>query len=516
MSEVCSYTIEDGIGVVTIDSPPVNALSVHVRRGLDASFRRLTQDGAVRAIVLTCAGRTFSAGADISEFKKPMERPGLDDVFAIIENGGKPVVAAIHGTALGGGYEFALTCHYRIAVPSAKVGLPEVSLGVLPGGGGTQRLPRIVGLPAALELLTSGRHVPASEALQLGMIDALAAEGQLRADAIAFARRVLAEGRPLRRIRDRPVTMPDGRSPAAICAEFLRAHAVAFRGEPAPLKIVEAAQAAAELNDFDAGSKVERRLIGELWGSPSAAARQYYFFAEREAARPPQLSGDVSIPEVRSVAIQGAGAAAATLAGALRKAGLSVAAGVADGDAPGQTDLAIEALDEAVPARAIGMHLPAGSRRLAEVVRGAAASPAAVAAAMKLAKLIGRVPVQCSATPGLITGRMQQALQRAAEALVAAGRSRTDVDRACVAYGFPTGPFGMHESSLELVNDRVPEPDLALLTPILDAVAEAGARLLAEGVAVRASDIDVACILACGWPLHSGGPMYWAKQRARG
>jgi enoyl-CoA hydratase/carnithine racemase len=516
MSDPCSFVIENGIGVVTIDSPPVNALSAPVRRGLESAFRQLSADASVRAIVLQCAGRTFSAGADISEFKKPMERPGLDDVFAIIENGSKPVVAAIHGTALGGGYEFALTCHYRIAVPSARMGLPEVNLGVLPGGGGTQRLPRIVGLSASLELLTSGRHVPAPEALKLGMVDALAEEGRLRADAIAFAGRMLAENRPLQRIRDRRVALPAGRSAADICREFLSAHARHFRGEPAPVKIVQAAQAAAELDDIDAGLRIERELIGALWGTPQAAARQYYFFAEREAARPPQLPDGAVIPEVKSVSVQGAGPAAAMLAGALRKAGLTVEASATTGDLPGSADLVIEALDAPLPARALGMHLPATGQRLAEIVRGAAATPAAVAAAMKLARLIGRVPVQCGATPGLITGRMQAALRRAAEAAVVAGKSRADIDRACVAWGFPIGPFGMQEAALELVDGRVPEPDQSLLLSLLAAVAEEGTRLLAEGVAVRASDIDVACVLACGWPLHSGGPMHWAQQHARG
>ncbi len=177
MSNACTWSIEEGVGIITIDSPPVNALSARVRHGLHEGFRAFAADEAVKAVVLICAGRTFCAGADISELGKPMQGPGLLEVFDIIETGTKPVVAAIHGTALGGGYEFALICHYRIAVPSAKVGLPEVNLGLLPGGGGTQRLPRLVGIEAALELLTSGEQVPAPRALELGMIDALARGG---------------------------------------------------------------------------------------------------------------------------------------------------------------------------------------------------------------------------------------------------------------------------------------------------------------------------------------------------
>ena len=203
MSNACTWGIEEGVGIITIDSPPVNALSARVRHGLHEAFRAFAADEAVKAVVLLCAGRTFCAGADIGELGKPMQGPGLLEVFDIIETGTKPVVAAIHGTALGGGYEFALICHYRIAVPSARVGLPEVNLGLLPGGGGTQRLPRLVGIETALELLTSGEQVLAPRALELGMIDALAQEGRLREDAVAFAKRVLTENRPLKRVRDR-------------------------------------------------------------------------------------------------------------------------------------------------------------------------------------------------------------------------------------------------------------------------------------------------------------------------
>ncbi|MBV9841895.1 MAG: enoyl-CoA hydratase/isomerase family protein [Sphingomonadaceae bacterium] len=151
MSSVGTFAIEDGIGVITIDSPPVNALGINVRKALDEGFRKFDADPQAKAIVLICAGRTFFAGADISEFGKPPQAPGLTEVFDIIETSSKPVVAAIHGTALGGGYELSLVCHYRIAVPSAKVGLPEVNLGLLPGAGGTQRLPRIVGAATALQ-----------------------------------------------------------------------------------------------------------------------------------------------------------------------------------------------------------------------------------------------------------------------------------------------------------------------------------------------------------------------------
>jgi enoyl-CoA hydratase/carnithine racemase len=176
MSNACTWSIEEGVGIITIDSPPVNALSARVRRGLHEAFRALAADDAVEAVVLICAGRTFSAGADIGELGKPMEGPGLLEVFDTIETGTRPVVAAIHGTALGGGYEFALICHYRIAVPSAKVGLPEVNLGLLPGGGGTQRLPRLIGAGPALEMLITGRTISPEEAQSIGLVSKVFAD----------------------------------------------------------------------------------------------------------------------------------------------------------------------------------------------------------------------------------------------------------------------------------------------------------------------------------------------------
>src|SRR5882757_286653 len=184
-----NLAIEAGVAIVSVNSPPVNAMSTLVRRGLFDAFARALADPAAQAVVLICDGRTFFVGADISELGKPDDGPDFTQLFAAVENATKPVVAAIHGTALGGGFEFALACHYRVAVPSAKVGLPEVNLGVLPAAGGTQRLPRIVGVEVALDLITSGRTLSAVEAHERGAIDALIEEGALRTQAIEFAQR---------------------------------------------------------------------------------------------------------------------------------------------------------------------------------------------------------------------------------------------------------------------------------------------------------------------------------------
>ena len=240
INAVTDLAVEGNVGVITVDSPPVNALSADVRDGLSAAVGKAVADPAVEAIVLICAGRTFIAGADISEFGKPPRGASLHEVQATMENAPKPIVAAIHGTALGGGLEVALTCHYRVAVPSAKLGLPEVKLGLLPGAGGTQRLPRIVGAAKALDMVTSGTPIGAKAALDTGLVDDLAPEGELRAAAVAFAAKIVAEKRPLKKVRDLEVK---GGSPE-LFAEFRKANARRFRGYEAPeanIKCIEAA-----------------------------------------------------------------------------------------------------------------------------------------------------------------------------------------------------------------------------------------------------------------------------------
>jgi 3-hydroxyacyl-CoA dehydrogenase len=187
MKQTATSVVTDGVALITLDNPPVNALSASLRQGLQAKLEQAFSDGAVGAILLLCAGRTFIAGADITEFGQPWQSPSLPDLCAMLDDAPKPVIAAIHGTALGGGFELALSCHYRVAARSAKVGLPEVHLGLLPGAGGTQRLPRIVGAEAALEIITSGRQIKAAEALSLGLVDAVVDDAALQDEALAFA-----------------------------------------------------------------------------------------------------------------------------------------------------------------------------------------------------------------------------------------------------------------------------------------------------------------------------------------
>ncbi len=306
MADVATTTIDGEVGVLTIDSPPVNALGVETRRGLDRGFRDFADNPAVRAIVLICGGRTFFAGADITEFGKPMQEPGLQNVFDIIEHGSKPVVAAIHGTALGGGMELALICHYRVAVPSARLGLPEVHLGLLPGAGGTQRLPRIVGVDAALDLITSGRQIGARQAKDLGVVDALADEGRLREDAVAFARNLLAESRPLLRVRDRQDMIEPAHGKPEIFAEFRRKNARSFRGFKAPENIIRTIEAAVAL-PFEEGMKREAELFLDLYESTESLAQRHVFFAERQTSKIADVPADTPTLPVRSVGVIGAG-----------------------------------------------------------------------------------------------------------------------------------------------------------------------------------------------------------------
>jgi len=302
INAVTDLTVEDGIAVLTLNSPPVNALSAAVRDGLARGLDRILEDDEVQAAVLICAGRTFIAGADISEFGKPPQGASLLDVLDAIEASTKPVIAAVHGTALGGGLETALSCHYRVGVPSARFGLPEVKLGLLPGAGGTQRLPRIVGVPKALEMVTSGTPIGAKEALATGLIDELAPEDGLRAAAVAFAERVVAEKRPLKKVRDLPVQAEPG-----VFEAFRKANARRFRGFDAPEFNIRCIEAAVAGPDYDTGVRTERKLFMELMGGVQSKAQRYLFFAEREAAKIPGIAADLALRPIKKVGVIGAG-----------------------------------------------------------------------------------------------------------------------------------------------------------------------------------------------------------------
>ena len=323
MADISKFNVEEGVAIIEIDSPPVNALSIHVRKAIVSGLEAAWANESVDAIVIICTGRTFFAGADIKEFGKPPMAPGLSEVLETMEAGTKPIIAAIHGTALGGGLELALHCNFRVAVPSARMGLPEVKLGILPGAGGTQRLPRLVGVPVALDLITSGRQFNAAAAFDYGVIDAVTDEGNLRRDAIAFARSVIDEKREVKRVRDRQDMVEPYRGHTEVYDEFRRKNARKFRGFPAPENIIKAVQAAADL-PYDAGKKRERELFSELQGSDAANAQKYVFFAERAVNKIPDIDKNMPVRDINSVGVIGAGTMGGGIAMNFLSAGIPV------------------------------------------------------------------------------------------------------------------------------------------------------------------------------------------------
>jgi 3-hydroxyacyl-CoA dehydrogenase len=307
INPVTDLTRDGEVAIVTLNSPPVNALSANVRDGLVEGFRQAKADPDVKAIVLICEGKTFIAGADISEFGGQMKGASLFDVQKEIEESPVPVVAAIHGTALGGGLEVALCAHYRVAVPSAKCGLPEVNIGLLPGAGGTQRLPRIAGVEKALEMVTSGQHVPAKQCLDMGLVDELAPEGKLKETAIAFARKCVAENKPLKKVRENNAKLEPAKGHPEIFANFRKVNARKFRGFKAPEANIQCIEAAVNSPTFEDGLKTERKLFMELMTGDQSAAQRYAFFAERQANKIPDVPDDTQTIAIRKVGVIGAG-----------------------------------------------------------------------------------------------------------------------------------------------------------------------------------------------------------------
>ena len=306
INDVTTLEKDSNISIITLDSPPVNALSAPVREGLHKGITEARNDKETEAIVIICKGRTFIAGADISEFGKEPKGPSLYEVQEFIEDSNKPVIAAIHGTALGGGLEVALTCHYRIAVPSARCGLPEVNLGLLPGAGGTQRLPRVVGVEKALQMVTSGQHVPASQCLEMGLVDELSNEDKLLEDSISFAKKIISENRPLVKISEMNEKVDAAKGNENLFKDFRASIARRARGFLAPEYNIQCIEAAVN-KPFKDGIKVERKLFMELVTGNQSAAQRYAFFAQRQVAKIPDIEPDVEIKPYKSIGVIGAG-----------------------------------------------------------------------------------------------------------------------------------------------------------------------------------------------------------------
>src|SRR5438876_771166 len=523
------------VAVLTVDNPPVNALSQHVRKGLHDGIKQATADGAVQAIVIVCSGRTFIAGADITEFGKPPMEPSLHSVLDMIESSPKPVISAIHGTALGGGLEVTLACHYRVGVKGARFGLPEVKLGILPGAGGTQRLPRVVGVEKGLQMMVSGDPIGADEALRVGLIDATV-DGDLAAAGVAFAEKVLDEKRPLKKIRDLTDKIAVARDKPQIFAEFRKSVARQPRGFRAPERIVKAVEAAVSL-PFDQGIKRERELFVELLNSPESKAQRYFFFAEREAAKIPDVPADTPAREIKKAAVIGAGTMGGGIAMNFANAGIPVTV----------VEVAPEALDrglgivrknyEATAAR--GRLTPADVDKRMGLIHGTTDWGAVGDADIIIEAVFEEMPVKKEvfakldglAKPDAVLATNTSTLDVGWRIRKGRGVKAPVADRICELgrFGQKTGAgYFKYEKG-----DRTPIPDLEVEKIIVDVatsmgitrraisdeeilqrllypMVNEGAKILDEKIAIRPSDIDVIWVYGYGWPVYRGGPMFWA------
>jgi 3-hydroxyacyl-CoA dehydrogenase len=592
---------ESDLAIVTVNNPPVNALSQAVRQGLFDAAVTLDDDPSVSGVILICAGRTFIAGADVNEFGKPPLEPHLPNVVDAIEAAKKPWIAAIHGTALGGGFEVAMGCRFRVALKEAKIGLPEVTLGIVPGAGGTVRTPRLAGIDNAVELVTKGKPVTAARALAMGLIDAVV-EGDLLSSAALFARTAFTKELPLS-VRARPVQAPTEEYWAAIEQTVRKA----ARGEDAPLHALASIRNSCTA-DFDSALAFERKTFLELRASPQAAALRAVFFTERAALRPPELAG-IEPRRIDNVAVVGGSKMGTGIVVALRDGGFPVVlverdqatldrsladvmtifdkavqsghltrdlsaarmagiVGSTNYDALKNSDFVIESLSEEFdskrsafahlagvcrpdtilattahfldprmiakdcphPERFIGLHFfnPARVTKLLEIIQLPETSPYALATAFAFARMLNAIPVLAGIGEGYIGERLLKIMHRQAALMVSAGESPTAVDRAMRDLGFAISPFearnrddlnieapqrkATHENSdskganvAQRVIDRTD-----IVHAIIFSLIDEGSKMLAEGIAKRATDIDLVAIHACGFPRRLGGPMHFA------
>jgi 3-hydroxyacyl-CoA dehydrogenase len=320
MSDVAQYAVRDGIAIIILNNPPVNGLGNALRKAVLEHLQKAEADAAVKAIVLIGSAKAFSGGADIREFNQPRTKPDLPDVNDQQDAMQKPLVAAIGGFALGGGLELALGCHYRVALPKSQLGLPEVKLGILPGSGGTQRLPRLVPMAEAVKMMTTGNPIPAEKARELGLVDEIVT-GDLLEGALAFTKKLLAEKKPVRRIREMNPRIEG--DPAAFFAQARETVAKESRGYPAPLKILECAEAAA-MKPFDEGRKVERDNFTYLVGTSESKALRHMFFSERQTSKIPDVPEDTPMRGIKSAAVIGAGTMGGGITMSLANAGIPV------------------------------------------------------------------------------------------------------------------------------------------------------------------------------------------------
>jgi 3-hydroxyacyl-CoA dehydrogenase len=322
MNKAVTIQNHEGVAVLLVGNPPVNALGLPVRQGLRDGMQKILADPAYRAVVVAGAGRTFVSGADIREFDLPMDGPSLEEINSLFENRSKPVIAAIHGVALGGGLEIAMGCHFRIATKDAKLGQPEVKLGLVPGGGGSQRLPRAIGPERAVELIVTGEPIDGSEALKLGLVDELF-EGDPVAAGVAYARRIVAEGRPFRSLRDDDAKLSAARADRSRFTEAAAKALKRNKGLEAPVACVEAVAWSLDV-PFDEAIRREWQLFVKLKDGEQSKALRHVFFAERNSNKIPGVSADTLPRPVKLVAIIGSGTMGGGIAMSFANAGIPV------------------------------------------------------------------------------------------------------------------------------------------------------------------------------------------------
>ncbi len=433
ISQSVSLDRQGRIAVVTVNNPPVNALSHHVRQGLRDAINQAAGDSGAAAIVIACAGRTFIAGADITEFGKPPQEPTLSQVQDVIERSPKPIVAAIHGTALGGGLELAMTCHWRVAVKTARLGQPEVKLGLIPGAGGTQRLPRLVGVEKALAMIVGGDPIGGEEAKRLGLVDEIV-DGDLTAGAIAFAERVVNEKRPLRKVRDLGDKVAAARGKPEIFSEFRKSVARQTRGFKAPEACIRAVEAAVSL-PFDQGLARERELFVETLDSLESKAQRYFFFAEREAAKIPDVPAETPAAEIRKAAVIGAGTMGGGVAMNFANVGIPVTV----------IEVAREALDRGLGVVRKNYEATAAKGRLTKddvekrmgLIQGTTDFNALADADLVVEAVFEEMPIKKD-----VFARLDKVAK--ASAVLATNTSTLDVDEIAAATRRPESVVGMH------------------------------------------------------------------------
>jgi 3-hydroxyacyl-CoA dehydrogenase len=540
-----TLSAEGEIGIILINNPPVNAFGPGVAKQLAIAVQQFESDEKLKAAVVLGAGSTFVAGADIKQFVRmssgeiPYDNL-LSPVLAQIENAKKPFVMSIHGSALGGGLELAMSGHYRVAAPDAQVGQPEVKLGLIPGAGGTQRLTRLAGLATAVEMCAFGEPIKAPEGLQAGILDKLI-EGDLQAGAVAFARDIA--GQPFRRTCDRQERLASPDENEVATAEARVKANNNYRGFQAPLLAIDSVEAAAKL-PFEEGLAFEAQLFEKCLYSDQSKALIHVFFGEREVAKIPGISKDTPLVAIKHAAVLGGSTTARKLVPAFERLGIT-ASDVSTADLiliagenseeqeqsfeealrdskPGaifaisgaQFDLEKLARLTPQPEYLVGLHFPPWKQsRAMELIRTSATSSSVVATVFQLAKKMKKVAIVTAASSP-VGANIYDALLDEARNLVDEGLSPDSIDRALSDFGFAESPLraaGIHSASPTSAGSLI---KAVSTEPIIEccvyAMINESARALGASVVLRASDLDMLCVLGYGFPAYRGGPLWYA------